>query len=262
MKREKIKIVIIGGTGLVGKNLVKRLLQQGHEAISASPSSGVNTITGDGLADVLVNAQIVIDVSDAPSWEDNAVLDFFANSGLNLLAAESAAGVRHHVALSIVGTDRLLASGYFRAKMAQEKLIEGSKIPYTIVRATQFFDRVHFIADFATEGATVRLPSALMQPIASVDVAAALADVALAEPINGIIEIAGPRQIRRDELVRQFLSATGDGREVIADAHASYLGLELNDQSLLPGPHPRLGPTHFSEWLWRSTSRLELPKAA
>jgi uncharacterized protein YbjT (DUF2867 family) len=201
------------------------------------------------LPDALEGAQVVVDVANAPSWEDKAVLEFFETSGRNLLAAEMAAGVKHHVALSVVGTDRLLASGYFRAKMAQEKLIEASKIPYTIVRATQFFEFVPGIVQFSTEGATVRLPPVLMQPIVSDDVAAALADVALDEPVNGRIEIAGPDQIRQDELVRQFLNATGDKRKVVADVKARYYGAEVNDQSLVPGRNPRLGSTHFVEWL-------------
>ena len=262
MKKEKIKIVVIGGSGLIGKKLVKKLREQGHEAVSASPSSGVNTITGEGLADVLEGAQVVVDVANAPSWEDKAVLDFFETSSRNLLTAEGAAGVTHHVALSVVGTDRLLASGYFRAKMAQEKLIKASKIPYTIVRATQFFEFVAFIAQYAAEGPTIRLPSVMMQPIVSDDVAAALADVALDEPINGMIEIAGPDQIRQDELVRQLLSATGDPRKVVIDPKALYYGLEVNDDSLIPGSTPRLGPTHFAEWLKLSTSRKDLAKAA
>jgi uncharacterized protein YbjT (DUF2867 family) len=262
MKKEKIKIVVIGGTGLIGKKVVNILRQQGHEALPASPSSGVNTITGEGLTDAVEGAQVVIDVANAPSWEDKAVLEFFETSSRNLLAAEGVAGVSHHVALSVVGTDRLLASGYFRAKMAQEKLIKASKIPYTIVRATQFFEFVAFIAQYAAEGPTIRLPSVLMQPIVSDDVAAALADVALDEPVNGIVEIAGPDQIRQDELVRQFLSATGDARKVVLDPNARYYGTEVNDQSLVPGPNPRLGSTHFAEWLKRSTSRKDLDKAA
>src|SRR5262249_32391939 len=209
----KIKIVVIGGTGLIGAKLVKNLEQKGHEVVAAAPSSGVNTVTGEGLAEALNGAQVVVDVANAPSWEDKAVLDFFETSGRNLLAAEAAAGVKHHVALSVVGTERLLASGYFRAKMAQEKLIKASPIPYTIVRATQFFEFVGGIAQFATEGAVVRLPSVLMQPIVSDDVAAALADVAVGEPVNGMIEIAGPEQIRQDEFVRRYLGATGDSRE-------------------------------------------------
>jgi uncharacterized protein YbjT (DUF2867 family) len=252
MKRN-IKIVVIGGSGLIGKKLVNNLRQRGHEVVAASPSSGVNTLTGEGLAEALKGARVVVDVSNAPSWEDKAVLEFFETSGRNLLAAEASAGVKHHVALSVVGTDRLLASGYFRAKLAQEKLIKASRIPYTIVRSTQFFEFVGGIAQFATEGATVRLPSVLMQPIVSDDVAAAVADVAVSEPINGMIEIAGPEQIRQDELVRQFLSATGDARRVITDANARYYGIEVNDQSLVPGPNPRLGSTHFAEWLGHST---------
>ncbi len=250
--KNNFKIVVIGGTGLIGSKLVKDLSQRGYEVVAASPSSGVNTITGEGLADALRGARVVVDVANAPSWEDKAVLDFFETSGRNLLAAETAAGVKHHVALSVVGTDRLLASGYFRAKMAQEKLIKASQIPYTIVRATQFFEFVGGIAQTATEGAIVRLPPALMQPIVSDDVAAALVDVALGEPINDMIEIAGPEQIRQDELVRQFLSATGDARKVITDANAKYYGIEVNDQSLVPGKNPRLGSTHFAEWLSRT----------
>src|SRR5262244_1593755 len=208
----KIKIVVIGGTGLIGSKLVNILHQRGHEVVAASPSSGVNTITGEGLAQALADAQVVVDVANAPSWEDKAVLEFFETSGRNLLAAEAAAGVGHHVALSVVGTDRLLASGYFRAKMAQENLIKASSIPYTIVRATQFFEFVGGIAQAATEGQTVRVPPALMQPIAADDVAAAVAAAALAKPLNGTVEVAGPEPIRQDDLVRQFLKATGDAR--------------------------------------------------
>jgi uncharacterized protein YbjT (DUF2867 family) len=247
-----MKIVVIGGSGLIGSKVVKNLLQRGHEVVAASPSTGVNTITGEGLAEALAGAQVVVDVANAPSWEDQAVLEFFEKSGRNLLAAEAAAGVGHHVALSVVGTERLLASGYFRAKLAQENLIKASSIPFTIVRATQFFEFVGSIAQFATEGATVRLPSALMQPILSDDVAGALADIALGEPINGMVELAGPEPIRQDELVRQFLSATGDARKVITDVHARYYGIEVNDQSLVPGDNPRLGPTRFEDWLSHS----------
>ena len=251
--KTNIKIVVIGGSGLIGTKLVNNLRQRGHDALAASPSSGVNTITGKGLADALKDAQVVVDVSNAPSWEEKAVLEFFETSGRNLFAAETAAGVKHHVALSVVGTDRLLASGYFRAKMAQEKLIQASKIPWTIVRATQFFEFVPGIAQFSTEGGTIRLPPALMQPIVSDDVAAALTDIALAQPTNGIIEIAGPDQIRQDELVRQFLNATGDKRKVVTDVNAPYYGVQVNDQSLVPGQNPRLGPTHFAEWLSHTT---------
>jgi uncharacterized protein YbjT (DUF2867 family) len=244
-----MKIVVIGGSGLIGKKVVANLLQGGQEVVPASPSTGVNTVTGEGLAQALAGAQVVVDVANAPSWEDKAVLAFFETSGRNLLAAEAAAGVGHHVALSVVGTDRLLASGYFRAKMAQEKLIKASSIPYTIVRATQFFEFVGGIAQTATEGQAVRLPPALMQPIAAVDVAAALADVALAKPLKGSFDLAGPEQIRQDDLVRRFLKATGDGRTVITDPKALYYGIAVNDQSLTPGDHPRLGPTRFDDWL-------------
>jgi uncharacterized protein YbjT (DUF2867 family) len=244
-----MKIVVIGGTGLIGKKVVMNLRHQGDQAVAASPSSGVNTVTGEGLAQALAGAKVVVDVANAPSWEDNAVLAFFETSGRNLLAAEAAAGVGHHVALSVVGTDRLLASGYFRAKMAQEKLIKTSSIPYTIVRATQFFEFVGGIAQFATEGQMVRLPPALMQPIAADDVAAVMAEVALAEPLNGTFDLAGPEPIRQDDLVRQFLTATGDARTVITDRRALYYGIAVNDQSLTPGDHPRLGPTRFEDWL-------------
>src|SRR2546425_3361139 len=247
-----MKIVIIGGSGLIGKKLVNKLSQHGHEVVAASPSSGVNTITGEGLAKALAGAQVVVDVANSPSFEDTAVLKFFETSGRNLLAAEAVAGVGHHVALSVVGTDRLLASGYFRAKMAQENLIKASTVPYTIVRATQFFEFVGSIAQSATDGQTVRLSPALMQPIAADDVAAAMADAALAEPLNGTVELAGPEPIRLDELVRQFLSANRDARSVTTDVHALYFGTELNDQSLTPGDNPRIGPTRFEEWLNRS----------
>ena len=244
-----MKIVVIGGTGLIGKKVVANLRQQGHEAVPASPSSGVNTVTGEGLAQALAGARVVVDVANAPSWEDHAVLAFFEASGRNLLVAEAAAGVGHHVALSVVGTDRLLASGYFRAKMAQEKLIEAARIPYTIVRATQFFEFVGGIAQFATEGNTVRVPPVLMQPIAAEDVAAAVADVALAKPLNGRLDLAGPEQIRQDELVRQFLKSSGDARTVIADPQALYYGVAVNDRSLTPGDRPRLGRIRFADWL-------------
>src|ERR1700730_135966 len=247
-----MKIVVIGGSGLIGKKLVNNLRQEGHEVVAASPSSGVNTLTGEGLEQALAGAEVTVDVANAPSWEDQAVLDFFETSGRNLLSAEAAAGVRHHVALSVVGTERLLASGYFRAKLAQETLIKASRIPYTIVRATQFFEFAGGIAQFSTEGATVRLPSVLMQPIVSDDVAAALADVAIAEPLKDTVEVAGPEPIRMDELVRRFLSAKGDPRKVITDVRALYYGTEVNDQSLVPGDNPRLGPTRFEDWLSQS----------
>jgi uncharacterized protein YbjT (DUF2867 family) len=244
-----MKIVVIGGSGLIGKKVVTNLRRHGHEVVAASPSSGVNTVTGEGLAQSLAGARVVVDVANAPSWEDDAVLAFFETSGRNLLAAEAAAGVGHHVALSVVGTDRLLASGYFRAKMAQENLIKASPIPYTIVRATQFFEFVGGIAQAATEGQAVRLPPVLMQPIAADDVAAVVADVALAAPSNGTFDLAGPEPIRQDDLVRQFLTATGDARTVITDPKALYYGIAVNDRSLTPGDHPRLGPTRFADWL-------------
>jgi uncharacterized protein YbjT (DUF2867 family) len=247
-----MKIVIIGGSGLIGKKLVNTLCQRGHEAVAASPSSGVNTITGEGLAKALAGAQVVVDVANSPSFEDKAVLEFFEMSGRNLLAAEAAAGAGHHIGLSVVGTDRLLASGYFRAKLVQENLIKASPVPYTIVRATQFFEFVGSIAQSATDGQTVRLSPALMQPIVSDDVAAALADIAVGEPLNGTVELAGPERIRLDELVRRFLTANRDARNVVTDVHARYFGIELNDQSLTPGKDPRIGPTRFSDWLNRS----------
>jgi len=247
-----MKIVVIGGSGLIGSKLVKKLRQLGHEVVAASPSSGVNSITGEGLAEALAGAQAVVDVTNSPSWEDKAVLEFFETSTRNLLAAEVAAGVSHHVALSVVGTDRLLQSGFFRAKMAQEDLIKASKVPYTIVRATQFFEFVNGIAQSATDGQTVRLSPALVQPIVSDDVADALAEVTLGAPVNGTIEIAGPERLRLDELVRRFLSAKQDARQVVADVHARYFGIDLNDQSLTPGDNPRIGPTRFEDWLSRS----------
>ena len=250
-----MKIVVIGGSGLIGTKLVNKLRQLGHEVVAASPSSGVNTITGEGLAEALAGAQVVVDVANSPSWEDKAVLDFFETSGRNLLAAEAAAGVGHHIALSVVGTERLLASGYFRAKMAQETLIKASPVPYTIVRATQFFEFVGGIAQSATDEQTVRLSPALVQPIVSDDVAAALVQVVVGTPLNGTVELAGPERLRLDELVRQFLSAHRDARKVTTDVHALYFGIELNDQSLTPGNNPRIGPTRFEDWLSRSMPR-------
>lgn len=250
-----MKIVVIGGTGLIGTKLVNSLRKIGHEVVAASPRSGVNTITGEGLATALAGAQVVVDVANSPSWEDKAVLDFFETSGRNLLAAEAAAGVGHHIALSVVGTERLLASGYFRAKMAQETLIQASPVPYTIVRATQFFEFVDGIVQSATDGQTVRVSPARVQPIVSDDVAAALVQVVIGTPLNGMVELAGPEPIRLDELVRQFLSAQGDTRKVTTDVHALYFGIELNDQSLIPGNNPRIGPTRFEDWLSRSIAQ-------
>jgi uncharacterized protein YbjT (DUF2867 family) len=250
-----MKIVVIGGSGLIGTKLVNDLRKRGHEVVAASPSTGVNTVTGEGLTEALIGTQVVVDVANAPMWEDKAVLAFFETSGRNLLAAEVVAGVGHHIALSVVGTDRLLASGYFRAKMAQENLIKASKIPYTIVRATQFFEFVGAIAQLASDGQTVRLPPALMQPIVSDDVAAALADVAVADPLKRTVDLAGPEKIRMDDLVRQFLVASGDTREVITDPQARYYGIAVNDQSLTPGDNPLIGSTRFEDWLSRSRTQ-------
>lgn len=244
-----MKIVVIGGTGLIGKKLVQDLQQQGHTAVAASRSSGVNTMTGAGLAEALADADVVVDVANSPTFEDQASMDFFETSGRNILTAERAAGVKHHVALSVVGTERLLAMGYFHAKLAQERLIKVSGIPYTIVRATQFFEFVGAIVQTATEGNTVRLPPALMQPIAAEDVAAALAAVATAAPQNGMIEVAGPEPIRMDELARRFLQASHDSKDVVADPSATYFGIHVDDHSLTPGANPRLGPTRFGDWL-------------
>ena len=250
-----MKIVVIGGTGLIGAKLVNNLRQQGHEVVAASPSRGINSVTGEGLAAALAGAQVVVDVSNSPSFEDKAVLEFFERSTRNLLAAEAVAGVSHHVALSVVGSERLPASGYLRAKVAQEKLIHASPVPYTIVRATQFFEFVGSIANAATDGQTVRLPSALTQPIVSDDVAAALTGVAVAEPLNRIVELAGPEAIPLDEVVRQFLKANRDPRTVVTDERAPYFGIPLKHRSLVPDENPRLGPTHFEAWLRRSTPK-------
>jgi uncharacterized protein YbjT (DUF2867 family) len=256
-----MKIVVIGGTGLIGSKVVSILRQRGHEVMSASPSSGVNTLTGEGLAEALAGAQVVVDVANSPSFEDKPAMDFFETSGRNLLAAEKTASVKHHVALSVVGTDRLTGSGagslsgYFRAKLAQENLIKASGIPFTIIHATQFFEFAKNIAQSGTDGSTIRLSSVLMQPMAADDVAAAVAEVALGQPVNGLIEVAGPDQIRQDELVRQYLSATSDPRKVVTDDKPLYYGIEVNDQSLVPGPNSRLGKVHFKDWLSRSTDK-------
>jgi uncharacterized protein YbjT (DUF2867 family) len=247
-----MKIVVIGGSGLIGTSVVARLRANGHDVLAASPSTGVNTITREGLAEALDGADAVVDVANAPVWEDQAVLDFFETSSRNLLAAEAAAGVRHHVALSVVGTERLLESGYFRAKLAQEKLIIASGMPYTILRATQFFEFVGGIAQEATKGEEIRLSPALIQPIWSGDVAAAAADLAVAQPINGMIEVAGPEALPLDELVRRFVQISKDPRKVVPDVHARYFGTALNDQSLTPGKNPRLSSTHFEAWLSQS----------
>jgi uncharacterized protein YbjT (DUF2867 family) len=254
------KIVVIGGTGLIGSKLVKKLREHGHEAVAASPNTGVNSVTGEGLADALKGASVVVDVTNSPSWEDTAVLKFFETSTRNLLANEAAAGVRHHVALSVVGTERLLESGFFRAKLAQENLIKASSIPYTIVRATQFFEFVKQIADFSTVGNQVRLPPALFRPMAADDVASAVARIATNSPVNGTVEIGGPEQFRLDELARRDLAARQDPREVISDPHASYYGIAVSERALVPDVHAQLGKAHFEDWLNQSTKQA--PKAA
>lgn len=246
-----MKIVVIGGSGLIGKKLVPILRQQGHEAVPASPSSGVNTLTGEGLAAVLAGASVVVDVSNSPSWADAAVMEFFDTSTRNLLAAEAAAGVGHHVALSVVGADRMPDSGYMRAKVNQERLIEAGGVPYTIVRATQFFEFLGGIADSGAEGDTVRLPTAPMQPMAADDVAAALAEVAAGAPLNATVEVAGPEATSIAEFVGRFLAATGDRRKVIADPQALYYGAKMGSRGIAPGAHPRVGPTRFEEWYKR-----------
>ncbi|HEY6905277.1 MAG TPA: SDR family oxidoreductase [Candidatus Acidoferrales bacterium] len=250
-----MKIVVIGGTGLIGSRLVNKLREQGHEALAASPNSGVNTLSGEGLPEALKGAAVVVDVSNSPSWEDAAVMNFFETSTRNLLASEGAAGVKHHVALSVVGTERLLESGYFRAKIAQENLIKASSIPYSIVRATQFFEFVKGIADFSTEGNTVRLPSALIQPMAADDVAGEVARVAVGKPVNGTVEVGGPEKFHLDELARQALSAWNDPRKVVADPQARYYGIQVSERALIPGDDARLSQTRFADWLKQSALR-------
>lgn len=251
-----MKITIIGASGLIGKQVVQKLRQQGQEVIAASRSSGVDVLTGEGLVGALVGAEVVVDVLNSPSWEDSAVLNFFDTSSRNLLAAEKAAGVKHHIALSVVGTDRMTESGYFRAKLAQEKRIKEGGVPYTIVRATQFFEFVNGIAQVSTEGQTIRLPHVFLQPLASEDVALALADIALKDPVNGIVEVAGPERIKLDDLVRQFLIATNDSRQVLTDDNAGYYGVKINDQSITPGDNPILASTRFVDWLQHSEKQL------
>ena len=250
-----MKIVVIGGTGLIGSLLVRKLQAHGHEAVAAAPNTGVDTLTGDGLAEALQGAAVVVDVSNSPSFEDAAVLHFFETSTRNVLAAEEKAGVRHHVALSVVGTERLSESGYFRAKIAQEKLIRESPIPYTIVHATQFFEFVKSIAAAATEGNTVRLAPVLIQPMAAEDVASAVCRIAAGSPVNGIVEIAGPQQFRLDDLIRRGLSAKNDPREVIADPGALYFGAELQERTLVPDAGARLAETRFDDWLSEAVAR-------
>jgi uncharacterized protein YbjT (DUF2867 family) len=248
-----MKVVIIGGSGLIGSKLVTKLDERGHQTVAASPDTGVDTLTGEGLADALAGASVVVDVSNAPSFEDAAVLEFFDTSTRNLLAAEAAAGVGHHVALSVVGTERLSESGYFRAKIVQEKLIKESSIPYSIVHATQFFEFMNSIAADAPDGSTVRLPPALIQPIAADDVASALGGISLGPPLNGIGEIAGPDQFRLDELIRERLSATGDPRQVVTDPHAAYFGITPGERTLLPGDDVHIAHTRFEDWLNQPT---------
>jgi uncharacterized protein YbjT (DUF2867 family) len=243
-----MKIVIIGGTGLIGSKTVQRLRDKGHEVIAASPNTGVNTITGEGLNEALAGAEVVIDLANSPSFEDKAVLEFFETSGRNLIAAEKTAGVKHHIALSVIGTERLQESGYFRGKLAQETLIKTGGIPYTIVHSTQFMEFLSGIAQSGTSGNVVRLSPAYVQPIASDDVADAMADVALAAPVNGTIEIAGPERSRLSDLVARYLTATGDGRKVEADPEARYFGARLDDGSLVSDNNPRLGRIGFDQW--------------
>jgi uncharacterized protein YbjT (DUF2867 family) len=252
-----MKIVVIGGTGLIGSKLVAVLRQRGQEVLPASPDSGVNTLTGEGLAAALAGAQVVVDLANSPSFEDTAVMKFFETAGRNLLAAEAAAGVKHHVALSIVGAERMPDSGYLRAKMAQERLIKTSGIPYTILRSTQFFEFMGRVAESFSDGKTLRVPPSFVQPIFSDDVVAALADLVLSPPLNETVEVAGPEKIRFDELVRRVLANNNDSRKVTTDAHARYFGTELNDQSLVPASSSaaRIGATRFESWLTRSTPR-------
>jgi len=250
-----MKIVVIGGSGLIGSNIVHRLRLDGHETVAASPSTGVNTLTGQGLAEALAGAQVVVDVTNSPSFEDRAVLEFFETSTRNLLAAEAEAGVEHHLALSIVGTDRLPDNGYFRAKVAQEALIKNSRIPYTILRATQFFEFIEGIINTGADGDTIRLSPALIQPIAADDVSAVLADLAVGAPVNGTIEVGGPDRFPLDDLARKFLAVRGDKRQVIADVHARYFGSELDDRSLVTSDNPRIGATRFQNWLNRSSAQ-------
>ena len=258
-----MKIVVIGGSGLIGSKLVSNLRNRGHEVLAASPDSGVNTITGEGLAEALAGTQVVVDVSNSPSFEDKAVMEFFQTSGRNLIAAEKAAHVGHHVALSVVGTDRLLDSGYFRAKMAQEELIKASPIPHTILRSTQFFEFIGRIAQSSDDGRSVRVSSALVQPIVSDEVAAALADLATAAPRNDIIEIAGPEQFHLDDIVRRVMRNNQDAREVITDDHARYFGAELSDDTLTPDEEEAIiAVTTFDDWLKRSNATRPSDRSA
>jgi uncharacterized protein YbjT (DUF2867 family) len=256
-----MKIVVIGGTGLIGSNLVRQLRDQGREVVAASPSSGVNSLTGEGLANALQGASVVVDVTNSPSWEDAAVLKFFETSTRNLLHYAAAAGVGHHIALSVVGTERLLESGFFRAKLVQENLIKASSIPFSIVRATQFFEFVKNIADYSTEGNTVRLPPALIQPMAAGDVAGAIRRIAMKSPMNDTVEIGGPEQFRLDELVRRDLAARQDPRKVITDPHSGYYGIAVSETALIPGADAQLGETRFEDWLRHAAKTPDLQRA-
>jgi uncharacterized protein YbjT (DUF2867 family) len=249
-----MKIVVIGGTGLIGSGLVEKLRQDGHEPVAAAPNTGVNALTGEGIAEALEGAQVVVDVANAPAWSDQEVLDFFKTATGNLLAAEQTAGVGHHVALSVVGADRLTDSGYMRAKVAQEDLVKAGPIPYTIVRATQFYEFIGRIAESGADGDTITLPSALVQPESAADVSGTLADVAVGAPLNDTVELGGPEAFRLHELAERVLRANGDSREVNGDVHARYFGAELDDRSLTPGDDARIAPTRFEDWLDRNTT--------
>jgi uncharacterized protein YbjT (DUF2867 family) len=257
-----MKIVVMGGTGLIGSKLVEKLREAGHEPLAASPDSGVDALTGEGLTEALEAAGVVVDVLNAPNWSDAAVLEFFQTSTRNILAAAATVGVSHHVALSVVGTDRLPDSGYFRAKLAQEKAIKGAAVPYTIVRATQFFEFIGRVADSNTDGQTVRVPPVLVQPEAADDVAAALAVAAVGAPVNGVVELAGPERFRFDELTRRVLSANGDARRVTADRSARYFGATLDDRSLIPGDDASIAPTRLEDWLSQTMVRKTRPTEA
>ncbi|MGY6019933.1 SDR family oxidoreductase [Streptomyces spinosirectus] len=246
-----MKVVVIGGTGLIGSKLVGKLKEHGHEAVAAAPNTGVNTLTGEGLAEVLEGAPVVVDVSNSPSFADDAVMEFFRTSTTNLLKAEAEAGVRHHVALSVVGTDRLQESGYFRAKQVQEDLIKASGIPFTIVHATQFFEFAKGLADGVTEGDTVRLPAAKIQPMVSDDVAAAVGRATMGDPVGGVVEVGGPEAFELEEFIRMGLAAEDDPRKIVTDPQARYWGAELEENTLLPGPDAQLAGTRFADWLAR-----------
>lgn len=250
-----MKIVVIGGSGLIGSKTVERLRKKGHDVVSASPNSGVNTITGEGVAEAVAGAQVVIDLANSPSFDEKSAVEFFETSGKNLLAAEAEAGVKHHVALSVVGTERLQSSGYFKGKMAQENLIRKSSIPYTIVHSTQFFEFTNAIAQSGTVGQIAHVPTAYFQPIFSDDVADAMTAIALAPPVNGIVEIAGPERMRMNDLVARYLKAIKDPREVVGDRQARYYGYEIDDRTLVPGDSPRLGATRFDDWLSRPAAQ-------